>query len=351
MSFNESNTVEQMILDALSADTTGGNQPLELKDAPGWGASLGKDMAGAAAHWEYVPANDIPRQPGDVMVEPWLRQALIRLNPEIAAQPDRADEVIYTLRAILLPCRRTDWSGRMRISWIGCEARRRCPLAPTASMCSATRGYRQSGRQPTRGHQPMDLSGRHCGEAVRRGVRGQRTANRDWRGEDAHAQRGDLVRWRLPGATRFTKSRCRRCSCRTSFPSPPRASRSATAPSECRWTSGARGAHGRTSRRFAGRRAEVGGEHAPPAGGAGHPAEFHAVRHGQEAPPDQDHLPLPAVFTTNQIVERVVQGNPKKGLIWHFQGSGKSLLMVFAAQKLRMHPARQSDRNHRGGPH
>jgi type I restriction enzyme R subunit len=34
----------------------------------------------------------------------------------------------------------------------------------------------------------------------------------------------------------------------------------------------------------------------------------------------------------------VVAGYPKKGLIWHFQGSGKSLLMVFAAQKLRMHP-------------
>lgn len=37
MSFNESNTVEQMILDALSTGTTG--QPFELKDAPGWGAS------------------------------------------------------------------------------------------------------------------------------------------------------------------------------------------------------------------------------------------------------------------------------------------------------------------------
>ena len=42
--------------------------------------------------------------------------------------------------------------------------------------------------------------------------------------------------------------------------------------------------------------------------------------------------------TTNKIVVRVVAGYPKKGLIWHFQGSGKSLLMVFAAQKLRMHP-------------
>jgi type I restriction enzyme R subunit len=41
----------------------------------------------------------------------------------------------------------------------------------------------------------------------------------------------------------------------------------------------------------------------------------------------------------NRIVERVVAGQPRKGLIWHFQGSGKSLLMLFAARKLRLHPA------------
>ncbi|MDM8543017.1 type I restriction endonuclease subunit R [Desulfococcaceae bacterium HSG9] len=44
----------------------------------------------------------------------------------------------------------------------------------------------------------------------------------------------------------------------------------------------------------------------------------------------------------NQIVERVIDGKIKKGLIWHFQGSGKSLLMVFAAQKLRRSPALKS---------
>jgi type I restriction enzyme R subunit len=42
---------------------------------------------------------------------------------------------------------------------------------------------------------------------------------------------------------------------------------------------------------------------------------------------------------TNLIVDRVVQARIKQGHIWHFQGSGKSLLMVFTAQKLRMHPA------------
>ena len=40
----------------------------------------------------------------------------------------------------------------------------------------------------------------------------------------------------------------------------------------------------------------------------------------------------------NKIVERVKEGRVKKGLIWHFQGSGKSFLMVFAAQKLRREP-------------
>ena len=40
----------------------------------------------------------------------------------------------------------------------------------------------------------------------------------------------------------------------------------------------------------------------------------------------------------NQIVQRVLSGYPRKGLLWHFQGSGKSLLMVFAAQKMRLQP-------------
>jgi type I restriction enzyme, R subunit len=44
----------------------------------------------------------------------------------------------------------------------------------------------------------------------------------------------------------------------------------------------------------------------------------------------------------NKIVQRVIEGQIKKGLIWHFQGSGKSLLMVFAAQKLRRAPELKS---------
>ena len=38
---------------------------------------------------------------------------------------------------------------------------------------------------------------------------------------------------------------------------------------------------------------------------------------------------------TNDIVDRVLEGQHKTGLIWHTQGSGKSLTMIFAGYKLR----------------
>lgn len=52
--------------------------------------------------WKYIPAEELPRSHSDVMVEPMVREALIRLNPEIAAKPDYADDVIYKLRAVVL---------------------------------------------------------------------------------------------------------------------------------------------------------------------------------------------------------------------------------------------------------
>ena len=43
----------------------------------------------------------------------------------------------------------------------------------------------------------------------------------------------------------------------------------------------------------------------------------------------------PQYEAARAIVERVKKRDVKKGLIWHFQGSGKSLLMLFAAQMLK----------------
>lgn len=52
--------------------------------------------------WKYIPALELPRQLSDVIVEPMVKDALIRLNPEIAEEPTRADEVIFKLRSLIL---------------------------------------------------------------------------------------------------------------------------------------------------------------------------------------------------------------------------------------------------------
>lgn len=44
------------------------------------------------------------------------------------------------------------------------------------------------------------------------------------------------------------------------------------------------------------------------------------------------------LYASNKIVERVKNGDHKKGLIWHTQGSGKTLTMFFTAWKLRYNP-------------
>ena len=58
--------------------------------------------------WEYIPAEELPRNYTDVMVEPMVRDALIRLNPEIAATPSYADEVIIKLRPLFMQAKATD---------------------------------------------------------------------------------------------------------------------------------------------------------------------------------------------------------------------------------------------------
>jgi type I restriction enzyme R subunit len=46
----------------------------------------------------------------------------------------------------------------------------------------------------------------------------------------------------------------------------------------------------------------------------------------------------------NKMVQRVIDGEHQAGLVWHTQGSGKSLTMVFAALKLKFHRGIESDR-------
>lgn len=88
--FTESNTVEAYLYDLLSGP--GKSVPANVVKEPE--ATYGRSHRGIG--WRRVASADIPRQHQDVLIESWVREALIRLNPEISAQPDRADEVLYT---------------------------------------------------------------------------------------------------------------------------------------------------------------------------------------------------------------------------------------------------------------
>lgn len=340
MSFNESNTVEQMILDALSADTTGGHRPFELKDAPGWGASLGGDMVtGAAAHWEYAPAADVPRQAGEVMVEPWLRLALIRLNPEIANQPDRADEVIYALRAILLAVQADglvranenfmDWLRGEKTMPFGPNGEH-VPVRlvdaanPAANQLVVTNQWvYQAGSVEKRFDVVFLVNGLPIviGEA--------KTPTRSavtW--FDGAFQVNEIYEKQVPAM--FVPNVF-------SFATEGKNFRygSIRMPIDiwCPWRTRENEPEGSLAdvKRTVESMLQPG-------------VVLDILQNFTVFATDKKHRRIKIIgrwqqyFTVNQIVDRVIKGHPKKGLIWHFQGSGKSLLMVFAAQKLRLHP-------------
>ena len=98
MSFTEINSVENFVIKAM----TGVNLNTPSPVGEGHGVRVCEPPAHYGARWEYVPATALQREITEVLVETEVKKALVRLNPEIAAQPERADEVIYKLRSILL---------------------------------------------------------------------------------------------------------------------------------------------------------------------------------------------------------------------------------------------------------
>lgn len=52
--------------------------------------------------WTHVPGKDLPRTIDSVLIEEHLSDTLVHLNPVIAEDPDRIDEVLPKLRAVLL---------------------------------------------------------------------------------------------------------------------------------------------------------------------------------------------------------------------------------------------------------
>jgi type I restriction enzyme R subunit len=94
MPFNEQNTVEHYIIHQL----TGVNLNLVKS-----GIALDDPVEyGNDVKWKYVQADLLPRDITDVFLEKILKEALCHLNPAIAVNPDKADEVIHKLRALLI---------------------------------------------------------------------------------------------------------------------------------------------------------------------------------------------------------------------------------------------------------
>lgn len=336
MSFNEANTVERMILEAV--ENLGRSSHAEpMHDAPGWGGSIGDEFR--PARWTFMPATQVPRQPGDVMVEPWLRLALIRLNPEIANQPDRADEVIYALRAILLTVQA---DGLVRanenfMDWLRGE--KTMPFGPNGEhvpvrlvdtanpagnqLVVTNQWVYQAGSVEKRFDVVFLVNGLPIviGEA--------KTPTRSavtW--FDGAFQVNEIYEKQVPAM--FVPNVF-------SFATEGKNFRygSIRMPIDiwCPWRTRENEPEGS----LADVKRTVESMLQPE-------VILDILQSFTVFATDKKHRRIKVIcrwqqyFTTNQIVDRVIKGQPKKGLIWHFQGSGKSLLMVFAAQKLRLHP-------------
>src|SRR2546430_1463558 len=201
MPFDEANTVEAFVRDRLCGAVTH-----HTAAGPGLARRLGQ-VSGLG--WHFLAPQNLARRPHEILVENPLREALIRLNPEISPQPDRAADVLYKLRAIGLA---VELWGPWRVD----------ADAGSASLQQVEKAMVSM----LRPHVVLDLLANFTAYAT------------------------DQKKRRIKIVARYQQ-----------------------------------------------------------------------------------------YDGTNKIVDRVVAGHPKKGLIWHFQGSGKSLLMLFAARKLRLHPA------------
>lgn len=291
--------------------------------------------------WKYIPAEELPRSYSDVLVEPMVKKALIRLNPVIAEEPSRADEVIYKLRTLILSAQANNLiaaneefkklvfennsfpfgeNGRsVSIDFFG-------TLTPERMSLNEYVVTNQWIYPKTEGGKRLDVVLLVNGFPVAIGE--LKTPSREaisWMdgAGDILAYEKSIPQMFVTNVFNFaSEGKCYRYS-------------SINAPLTV-W-------------------------------GPWHTEQHKSegtLAHVQEALTDMikpeiimDIFRFFTLFATdkkhrkykiicryqqfegaNAIVRRVLEGKTKQGLIWHFQGSGKSLLMVFAAQKLRMMP-------------
>jgi type I restriction enzyme R subunit len=326
MAFNELNSVEHYIIHQLSGVNLNSNEMQEPK-------------TGYSAHWQYKSAVDLNRSVNEVLIEKELKDALIRLNPEIAVKPELADEVIYKLRAILISVNQIGlvkaneeffkWLSGDKTMPFG-ENNRHVPLRIfdfenlSQNAYVITNQFRIHHRETKIPDIVLFINGIPVvvGEAktpIRPSVSWLDGAN-----EIHEVYENTVPQLFVPNifsfATEGKSLYYGSIRCPLDFWAPWRLEE-----------------EDETLARRLGL-GEIGKE----MGDLLSPVRL------------LDILQNFSLFTTNKkkqrskviprfqqyegankIVERVKEGRVKKGLIWHFQGSGKSLLMVFAAQKLR----------------
>lgn len=333
--FTEANTVEAYVRDLLAGPNKATAPHAVQEPLPSF-RPIPKGVG-----WRYAAPAEVPRQIQEVLVKPWLRDALIRLNPEISTHPDRADEVLYKLRAIVLSVRS---DGLIRAN---------------EEMTAWMRGERSMPFGQNNEHvsvRLIDLDDLSQNQYI---VTQQFT----YRAGSAE-RRADLVLLvnGLPLVLIEAKTPTRAAVSWVDGAIQVRDDYERNVPElfVCNVFSVATegkeyhyGSIGLPIKDWGPWNLDDGGQ-----GTTEHP--MHGLKLAAESML-RPHVVLDilASFTlfavdqkkrrikmicryqqyeaTNKIIDRVLAGYPKKGLIWHFQGSGKSLLMVFAAQKLRLH--------------
>ena len=291
--------------------------------------------------WKYIPADKLPRQHSDVLVEPMVKDALIRLNPCIAENPSRADEVIYKLRALILSVQANNLVAQNEAfkklvfennTFPFGENGRAVPINFFGSLTAeemAKNEYVVTNQwvyPKAEGGKRLDIVLLINGFPIAIGE--LKTPVRDaisWMdgAGDILAYEKSIPQMFVTNVFNFaSEGKCYRYS-------------SINAPLTV-W----------------------GPWHTDDHRGEGTLADVQTSMKDMIKPEIiMDIFRFFTLFATdkkyrkykiicryqqfegaNAIVHRVRAGYPKQGLIWHFQGSGKSLLMVFAAQKLRMIP-------------
>ena len=330
MSFSEANTIEALVRDCLA----GATGPTEISTGR---AREGGRISGLG--WHSVGAAELPRQPQEVLVEPYLREALIRLNPDIAANHSRVDDVLYRLRAIVMGVRSDGLvkTNEEFAAWALGE--RSMPFGPDGQhvtirlidfddieqntfVVTQQLNFR-AGKTEKRADLVLIVNGLPL--VVIEAKTPVRSCQ-SWL--DAAIQIHDDYEQNVPElfvpnvlsvATEGKEYRYGSVRMPVDLWGPWR-------PDEGRPQSMGEVEKSVTSM-------------LRPATVLDILANFTAFATEKGKRRIKIIARYQQVEGTNAIIERVVAGHPRKGLIWHFQGSGKSLLMLFAARKLRLHPA------------